>query len=302
VRRGVGYAFGFKNIAISEGFDDYTVARVRLSAPGGVPLAEVYIAAVEVGQGVLGVTEQVVRTELGVEDVRVHRADSRLGSTGSASASRLTWMVTGAVGAACRALRAQLGIAPAEPVDSRKLADLLGDGALEEEATFRHPPTTPMDPETGRGDVHAGFAFVAHRAVVDVDVELGVARVAQLACAEDVGRAINPLALEGQLEGAGVQGIGLALMEEMAVDEGIVRSRSLGEYRIPTIVDAPDMPTLVLELGNPAAPYGVTGVGEVGSITSTPAVLAALRSATGRLLTRAPARPEEIADLTASEP
>ncbi len=81
-----------------------------------------------------------------------------------------------------------------------------------------------MDPRTGRGEVHAGFAFVAHRAVVDVDVELGIARVAQLACAQDVGRAINPLALEGQLEGGGVQGLGLALMEEMLVDEGVVRA------------------------------------------------------------------------------
>jgi CO/xanthine dehydrogenase Mo-binding subunit len=302
VRRGVGYAFGYKNIAISEGFDDYTAARVRLSAPDGVPLAQVYCAAVEVGQGVVGVAEQVVRTELGVEEVRVQAADTRLGSAGSASASRLTWMVTGAVGAACLALRERLGVEPAEPLDPRRLVALLGDGALEEEATFRHPPTTPMDPDTGRGVVHAGFAFVAHRAVVDVDVELGIARVAQLACAEDVGRAINPLALEGQLEGAGMQGLGLALMEEMTVDDGIVRSRSLGEYRIPTIVDAPEMASIVLELGNPEAPYGVTGVGEVGAITSTPAVLAALRSATGRPLTRAPVRPEELADVTAWEP
>ncbi|MGH2716335.1 MAG: xanthine dehydrogenase family protein molybdopterin-binding subunit, partial [Thermoleophilaceae bacterium] len=300
VRRGVGYAFGFKNIAISEGFDDYTVARVRLSAPGGVPLAEVDSAAAEVGQGVVGVAEQVVRTELGVEEVRVQVANTRFGSAGSASASRLTWMVAGAVGAACRTLRERLGLEPGMP--PWELARLLGDGEVEEEATYRHPPTTPMDPETGRGVVHAGFAFVAHRAVVDVDVELGVARVAQLACAQDVGRAINPLAVEGQLEGAGMQGLGLALMEEMAVDEGIVVSRSLGDYRIPTIVDAPEMRSLVLELGNPESPYGVTGVGEVGALTSTPAVLAALRAATGRALTRVPAHPEDLADVAVWEP
>jgi CO/xanthine dehydrogenase Mo-binding subunit len=283
VRRGVGFAFGYKNIAFSEGFDDYTVARVRLSAPGGIPLAEVHCAAAEVGQGVVGVIEQLVRTELEVEDVRVLPADTRVGSAGAASASRLTWMVAGAVGEACAKVRERLG------------REELADGAVEEEATYRHRPTSPMDPETGSGDVHAGFAFVAHRAVVDVDLELGVARVAQLACAQDVGRAVNPLALEGQLEGAGVQGLGLALMEEMVVDEGVVTSRSLGEYRIPTIVDAPELPTLVLELGNPDAPYGVTGVGEMAAITSTPAVLAALRAATGRPLTRVPARPEDLA-------
>jgi CO/xanthine dehydrogenase Mo-binding subunit len=137
---------------------------------------------------------------------------------------------------------------------------------------------------------------------VDVDVELGAARVAQLACAQDVGRAVNPLAVEGQLQGAGMQGLGLALMEEMVVDQGIVQSRSLGEYRIPTIVDAPEMPSLVLELGNPDSPYGVTGVGEMASITSTPAVLAALRAATGKALTRVPARPEDLADVKAWAP
>jgi CO/xanthine dehydrogenase Mo-binding subunit len=191
-------------------------------------------------------------------------------------------MVTGAVTAACRKVRERMG---AEP------------GDIEEEATYRHRPTEEMDPDTGRGDVHTGFAFVAHRAVVDVDVELGIARVAQLACAQDVGRAVNPLALEGQLEGGAMQGLGLALTEEMTVDGGVVTSRSLGEYRIPTIVDAPDTPSVVLELGNPDAPYGVTGVGEMATITSTPAVLAALRAATGRPLTRAPARPEDLAEV-----
>jgi CO/xanthine dehydrogenase Mo-binding subunit len=302
VRRGVGYAFGFKNIAFSEGFDDYTVARVRLSAPGGVPLAEVHCAAVEVGQGVVGVAEQVARTELGVEEVRVLAADTRVGSAGAASASRLTWMVAGAVSAACRALRERLGVEPETPIEAQELAELLGDRELEEETTYRHRRTASMDPDTGGGDVHAGFAFVAHRAVVDVDVELGIARVAQLACAQDVGRAINPLAIEGQLEGGGMQGLGLALMEEMTVDEGVVRSRSLGDYRIPTIVDAPDMPSLVLELGNPDAPYGVTGVGEMATITSTPAVLAALRAVTGRALARVPARPEDLADTAGWEP
>jgi CO/xanthine dehydrogenase Mo-binding subunit len=293
VRRGVGYAFGFKNIAFSYGSDDYTVARVRLSAAGGAPRAVVACAAAEVGQGVVGVIEQIVRTELGVEQVRVVAADTRVGSAGPASASRLTWMVAGAVGAACRAVRERLGAEPEAAPE--ELAALLGDAEVEEEATYRHRPTYEMDPATGRGEVHAGFAFVAHRAVVDVDVELGIARVAQLACAQDVGRAINPLALEGQLEGGGLQGMGLALMEEMTLDDGVVTSRSLGEYRIPTIVDAPEMASLVLELGNPDAPYGVTGVGEMATITSTPAVLAALRAATGRPLTRVPARPEDLA-------
>jgi CO/xanthine dehydrogenase Mo-binding subunit len=292
IRRGVGYAVAYKNVAFSEGFDDYTVARVRLSARDRVPVAEVHTAAAEVGQGVVGVIEQVVRSELGVEDVRFVAADTRVGSAGAASASRLTWMIAGAMREACQAVRERLGSEPGP----------IPEEGIEEEATYRHRSTSAMDPSTGRGGVHTGFAFVAHRAVVDVDVELGVARVAELACAQDVGRAINPLAVEGQLEGGGMQGLGLALMEEMVVDGGVVLSRSLGEYRIPTIVDAPDMPSIVLELGNPDAPYGVTGVGEMASITSTPAVLAALRDATGRELTRVPARPEDLADVAVWAP
>jgi CO/xanthine dehydrogenase Mo-binding subunit len=296
VRRGIGYAYGFKNIAYSEGFDDYTVARVRLSAPGGVPIAEVHTAAAEVGQGVQGVCEQVARTELGVQRVRVMPADTVVQSAGSASASRLTWMVSGAVAAACGAVREALGLsAPGTPDE---LAALLGERSVAREATYRHPATEPMDERTGRGNLHAGFAFVAHRAVVEIDVELGVARVTQLACAQDVGRAINPLAVEGQLEGGGVQGLGLALMEELLVQDGVVVNRSFGEYRIPTIVDAPLLPSAILELGHPAAPYGVTGVGEMACVTSTPAVLAALRNATGRSLARVPVRPEDLADVT----
>jgi CO/xanthine dehydrogenase Mo-binding subunit len=296
VQRGIGYAYGFKNIAFSEGFDDYTVACVRLSAPNGVPLAEVYTAAAEVGQGVHGVCEQVARTELGVDRVRVMTADTGLGSAGSASASRLTWMVSGAVASACAAVREALGLsAPGTP---DQLAELIGGGAVEREATYRHPATEPIDERTGRGNLHAGFAFVAHRAVVEVDVELGVARVTELACAQDVGRAINPLAVEGQLEGGSVQGLGLALMEELLVNDGIVVNRSFGEYRIPTIVDAPSLPSAILELEHPSAPYGVTGVGEMACITSTPAILAALRDATGRTLDRVPVRPEDLAVVT----
>jgi CO/xanthine dehydrogenase Mo-binding subunit len=202
-------------------------------------------------------------------------------------------MVSGAVLAACAAVRDALGLsAPATP---EELAHLLGDGTVQREATYRHPMTEPMDARTGRGNTHAGFAFVAHRAVVNVDVELGVARVAELACAQDVGRAVNPLAVEGQLEGGGVQGLGLALMEELLVEGGVVVNRSFGEYRIPTIVDAPRLPSAILELEHPSAPYGVTGVGEMAAISSTPAILAALRDATGCSLARVPVRPEDLA-------
>jgi CO/xanthine dehydrogenase Mo-binding subunit len=282
VVRAVGYAAGFKNIAFSEGYDDPATARVRVERHDGRLSAVVYTAATEVGQGVLGVQEQIARTELGIADVTVRTADTRIATAGSASASRLTWIVGGAVQAACRALAGELAGVPE-------------GGSVEAERTYRHPPTHPMDPVTGQGDSHAGFAFVAHRAVVELDTQGGLARVVELACAQDVGLAVNPLALEGQLHGGTIQGLGLALTEELVTEGGVVRDLGFGGYRIPTTMDAPPVPTLVLELGHPDAPYGLRGAGEMPSISSTPAVLAALRAATGRALTRVPVRPADLA-------
>jgi xanthine dehydrogenase D subunit len=317
VRRGVGYAAGLKNIAFSEGFDDPATARVRLTARDGRPVVEVHTAAAEVGQGVVGVQEQIARTELGVEDVVILAADTTIDSAGSASASRLTWMVGGAVHAACEAVRTlALERAGGSGVltlrdgavwrDGERVVEVValvegGAAPLEATKTYRHAPTFPLDPVTGQGDAHAGFAFVAHRAVVDVDVELGLARVVEMTCAQDVGRVVNPMALEGQLEGGSIQGLGLALSEEVLLDEGLVRTRSFGSYRMPTIVDAAPVDSIILELGDPAAPYGLRGVGEMPSITSTPAILAALRAATGNPVTHAPAYPEHLVVLDPEE-
>ena len=143
------------------------------------------------------------------------------------------------------------------------------------------------------------FAFSAHRAVVDVDTELGLVRVVELATAQDVGKAMNPQALEGQIEGGIAQGLGLALMEEIQVVDGKVRNASFTDYLIPTILDMPPVRIEVLEHADPDAPYGLNGVGEPPNISTPPAVVAALRAATGRALTRVPVRPEHIVGLDA---
>jgi CO/xanthine dehydrogenase Mo-binding subunit len=321
VRRGVGYAVGFKNIGYSEGFDDYATARVRLSVAGGEPLVEVHTAAVEVGQGLVTVQAQIARAELGVERVVVLPADTRVGSAGSSSASRQTWMTGGAVKTACEAVRARvlelaaakLGRDPAglalvggavvglETAEAGvgdglrlDLADLLVDRSIEETREYRHRQTFPLDPETGQGEAHVAFAFAAHRAVVDVDIELGLVKVVEIATAQDVGKAINPQAVEGQIEGGIAQGLGLALMEEIQVEGGRLRNPSFTDYLIPTILDMPPVRLEVLELPHPEAPYGVRGVGEPPTISSTPAIVAAVRAATGKPLTRVPVRPDDI--------
>ena len=314
VRRGTGFAVGFKNICYSEGFDDFSTARVRLSVSAGEPVVEVHTAAAEVGQGLMTIQMQIARTELGVERVVVLPADTGVGSSGSSSASRQTWMTGGAVKTACEALRTRLlsEVAARLRDDPGRLflqagavfsethgvivslAELVGDRVLEETREYHHRKTYPLDPQTGRGDAHVAFAFAAHRAVVDVDVELGLVKVVEIATAQDVGKALNPQAVEGQIEGGIAQGLGLALMEEIQVRTGEVRNPSFTDYLIPTILDMPPVKARVFELGDPESPYGIKGVGEPPTISSTPAVVAALRAAAGRPLTRVPVRPDDI--------
>lgn len=288
VRRGVGYGVGIKNICFSEGFDDYSTARVRAELIGGEPHVTVHTAAAEVGQGLVTIQAQIARTELGVEQVTVATADTSVGSAGSSSASRQSYVTGGAVKAACEAVRERFGGMPA-----REALEKLGP--IEETREYRHRPTYPMHPETGQGDSHTQLALCVHRAVVDVDVELGLVKVVELAAVQDVGRVLNPQALEGQIHGGSAQGLGLALMEEIQVRDGTVLNPSFTDYLIPTILDMPPMTLKILENPDPAAPYGLRGAGEPPTLSSTPAIAAAVRAATGLRLTRVPIRPEDIA-------
>ena len=152
----------------------------------------------------------------------------------------------------------------------------------------------PLDAD-GQGDAHVAFACAAHRAVVDVDPELGLVRVVHVATAQDVGKVLNPVQCLGQVEGGIAQGVGLAVMEELLIEGGHVRNPSFTDYLIPTALDAPDVDVAYIEVPEPDAPFGAKGVGEPPVISSTPAVVAAIRAATGRPLTRVPVRPPDIA-------
>jgi CO/xanthine dehydrogenase Mo-binding subunit len=287
VRRGAGFAVGFKNICYSEGFDDYCAARVRLSRNGAGELeAEVHCAAAEVGQGAGNVILQVARTELGTPHVALAPpSTSSVASAGSASASRMTWMASGAVQLACRAALEE--------------HERTG-GDVDVERVYRHPRTWPLDPETGRttGErSHVSFACAAMKAVVEVDVELGLTRVVWVGTAQDVGKALNPQAVEGQIEGGTAQGLGLALMEEIQTRDGLIANASFTDYLIPTSLDMPPVESVLVEEPDPDAPYGVKGVGEPPTVVSTAAIVSALRAATGRELARVPVRPDDIVGL-----
>ncbi len=294
IRRGVGFALGFKNICYSEGFDDYCAARVRLFVDAdGEFVAEIHSAAAEVGQGVTNVIAQVARTELPeVADVVIApHTTAAVGSAGSSSASRQTWMTAGAVRAACLAIRDEL---------ERRGGTLAPGEEIDVERVYRHRQTTPLDPQTGQitGErAHVAFACAAMKVVAEVDVELGLTRVVWIGTAQDVGKAMNPQAVFGQIEGGTAQGLGLALMEELLTRDGVITNASFTDYLIPTALDMPPVAADLVEEAEPDAPYGAKGVGEPPTVVSTAAIVAALRDATGRELTRVPVRPDDIVGL-----
>jgi CO/xanthine dehydrogenase Mo-binding subunit len=310
--RGVGYAVGYKNVAYSEGFDDSAAARVTLSLGAGGPVAEIHTAAVECGQGLLTVLTQIARTELGVGDVVFHAHDTQVGSAGSTSASRQTMMAGGAVQMACRAvleeLAARAGIAPADGVRIRdgrlvagdevtaSLEDLIASRPAVGDAEYHHRATTNFD-ERGQGDIHVSLVFGAERAVVEVDPDLGLVRVTRVDAVQDVGRAINPQGVEGQIEGGTAMGLGLAVMEEIRLVDGRIANASFTDYLIPTILDAPVVVSEIVEDPEPGVPFGLKGVGESATIVSTAAIVAAIRDATSLALNRAPVRPDDIVGL-----
>ena len=224
IKRGVGLAVGYKNVAFSEGFDDAATARVTLSASAEGPVAEIYTAAVEMGQGLYTFLAQVARTELEIENVAMHPSDTLIGNAGSTSASRQSMMAGGAVQMACASVRSEIFSR------AREMSASLDDGAelslsdgwvcaggrhvveiaeliaepVSCEAVYHHRRTESFD-ENGQGDIHVCFAFAAERAVVEVDEELGLVRVLQIAASLDVGKVLNPIGLTGQVEGGTAQ-------------------------------------------------------------------------------------------------
>jgi xanthine dehydrogenase D subunit len=301
VRRGIGYALGIKNLGFSEGFDDYAQARVRLTAEGAV----VETAAIEVGQGLVTVLAQIARTALGINNVTVSHVDtSRINSAGSTSASRQTQLSGGATLEAATRLRGR--------ILTRFGGDHLDDSGVwqgeelvapwshiveqewSETVTFRHPPTSAPD-ENGQGVIHADFAVAGHRAVVDVDPELGLVKVIRIDTVQDVGVALNPDSVRGQIEGGILQGVGLAVMEELILKDGVILNPTFTDYLLPTILDAPDVEALLIEQDGSWGPFGAKGVGEPPTISSPAAVVAAIRAASGKELNRIPVRPQDIA-------
>ncbi len=304
VRRGVGYGVTLKNLAFSEAFDDYSDVRIVLTPVG----AEVYSAAAEVGQGMVTIMQQLAREVLQIEHVAVIWTDTgQIGSAGSTSASRQTQMTGGATYQCALELRERiLSELGGDDFDEEgvwrdgslivTLAELCERGPNEHEIRYRHPETFATD-ENGQGDAHPAWAVAAHRAVVDVDPDLGLVRVVQVDAVHDVGKLLNPVAALGQIEGGTLQGIGLATLEELIVEKGVIKNANFTDYLLPTFLDAPHVEVRWVEEPERWGPLGAKGIGEPPTISAGPAVAAAIRDAIGRHLHRVPVLPQHIVGL-----
>jgi CO/xanthine dehydrogenase Mo-binding subunit len=283
LRRGIGFACGFKNVGFSFGFPERCWATVELH--GAAEIEEVVLrhAGAEVGQGVHTVMAQMVAEAVGVpmEKVRLMLSDTASSDdSGSVSASRMTFMAGNAIrGAAEAALqRWQEEERPAIATYQ-----------------YRPPPTTPYDPQTGKSEPNFAYGYVAEVVSVEVDIETGMVRLLSVLCADDVGKAINPQLVQGQVEGAVVQAAGYALMEDFQHEDGYVQTSEFSTYLIPTILDIPDeVQTIILEHADPIGPWGARGVGEMPYLPLPAAIVAAVKDALGVWFDDFPLTPERV--------
>lgn len=314
--RGWGMACAFKNVGLGGGVPDSAGAELEL-CDGGV--VEVRIGAAEVGQGLVAVVSQIAEEVLDVEPskVRVVVADTmRTPDGGATTASRQSFITGNAVRLAALELRALILTVASEELDAPPddlrlaegevlgqpghrrvaLADLVAIAAREGRRMvvryeYTPPKTVPLGQE---GDAHFAYGYATQVVEVEVDTETGQVRVLRVVAAHDVGKAINPKAVEGQIEGGVVMGIGLALKEEMRIEEGVVLSDTLAKYKIPTSDDVPEILPIIVEAPSSEGPFGAKGVGEIPSIPTMPAIVNAIYDATGVRFASIPVTPARL--------
>jgi CO/xanthine dehydrogenase Mo-binding subunit len=309
LRRGVGVAgmwYGCGNTSLA----NPSTIRIGLQRNGRIAI---HMGAVDIGQGSATVVTQICAEALGVplDKFDLIPADTDITpDCGKTSASRQTFVSGGAAMMAGQQLRALMLLmckAPAEAsIHLQECALWIRSGerrekfdlcklpldergyVLSTEATF-DPPTKPLD-EDGQGVPYAVYGFGAQLAEVEIDLDLGTVKVLNLAAAHDVGRAINPTLIEGQIEGGAAQGLGMALMEEFVPGRG----ENLHDYLIPTIGDMPPVESILIENPSPIGPFGAKGIGEQALIPTAPAILNAICDAIGARIRKLPATPDKV--------
>lgn len=317
-RRGVGIGMGWYRTSI--GFSgDGCGANVAVHEDGSVIL---YSGITEMGQGAFTVLPQICAEALGVlaEDVRVVIPDTdQVPDSGPTVGSRSTTLMGNAIIMACEQVKESLtevasellGV-PAERLIFRerevydssdpKISVAFREVALKCLVTGKRligqgwwaPPEPSLDPETGQGNPYHVYTYSTHMAQVVVDIETGEVEIEDYVAAFDVGKAINPKALEGQIEGGVAMGLGYALMEKIVLVDGLIQNPSLQNYLIPTTLDVPKIRPVILEVANQLGPYGAKGIGEMPNIPATPAILNAIADACGGRVRDLPADPEAV--------
>jgi len=281
--RGRGFAAGFKNVGFSFGYQENCWAKIELNGKSDIDEVILYHAGAEVGQGTHTAMSQMVAEATGVtfDKVKMIASDTATtGTSGSVSASRMTFMAGNAIrGAADAALK------------KWKMEERPAVG----EFKYLAPMTTQFDPETGHSTPNFAYAFAAQAAEVEVDTETGHVRVIRFVSADDVGQAINPTLVQGQVEGAVVQAQGYAVLEDYKTKDGYVLTDQLSTYLIPTIWDIPEkVETVIVEVKDPNGPWGARGVGELPYLPVAPAIASAIHDAIGVWIDELPLTPERV--------
>lgn len=281
--RGQGFAAGFKNVGFSFGYQENCWAKVEIHGNGKIDHVIVHHAGAEVGQGVHTVMIQMAAQALGVseEKVELRTSDTATqGNPGSASASRLTFMAGNSIKGAAEAALEKWNAEERPAIAEFK---------------YLAPRTTPLDHETGYSMPNFSYAYVAQAAEVEVDTETGQVRIIRIVSADDVGKAINPDLIIGQIEGAVVQAHGYAMLEDFKMKDGRVLTDQLSTYLIPTIWDIPEsVESVLVEIPDPNGPWGARGVGELPLLPVAPAIAAAIHDATGVWISEFPFTPERV--------
>ena len=283
IRRGCGLACGFKNIAFSFGFPERCEATIELHGGAEIERVVLYHAGADLGQGAHTAFKQMVAQAIGVsvKQVELMVSDTaNSGDSGASAASRLTWMAGNAIqGAAQKAKEAW------------RNEDRPAIGH------FRYvpPPTESLHAETGVGFPAMTYGYVAEYVEIAVDIETGHINLERVLCANDVGKAINPNLIEGQIEGAVVQAVGYAVTENLQVKNGHILNPRFSTYLIPGIRDIPQqVESLIMEIPDPLGPWGVRGMAEMPFIPLSPAMTAALYDATGVWFDEIPLTPSRV--------
>lgn len=268
--RGLGFAAGYKNVGFSFGAVETCWAGVEIHGSDKIEKVILKHAGADVGQGSHTVFMQIAADTLGVpvDIIELIASDTaETGSSGSVSASRMTFMAGNAIIGAAR-----------EAFQKWKNEDRPAKASF----IYKAPATTPLDPVTGEGSPNFSYGYVAEAVEVEIDLKTGKLNIIKVHCADDVGKAINPQQVQGQVEGAVVQATGYAILENFIQDKGFVKTDSLATYLIPTIMDIPiEIKTIILEETEPNGPYGARGMGEMPYIPFAPALTSAVHDAIG---------------------